>query len=208
MVNVLLDLADDRRHPRKRRRVFAAGNVPAVNGIVMAPMLLAVAGALALAVSPAFVAVLATYVVVTTAYSFALKRLVLIDVFTLAGLYTLRLIGGSAALGLWPSFWLLAFSMFIFLSLAMLKRYTELLGVREAGAAAAPGRGYRTDDLGLLAALGGGAGYLSVLVLALYVNSPAVLPLCVRLAKHDQRADHDCADRVVAVRRGARRDVQ
>ena len=101
----------------------------------------------------------------------------LIDVFTLAGLYTLRLIGGSAALGLWPSFWLLAFSMFIFLSLAMLKRYTELLGVREAGAAAAPGRGYRTDDLGLLAALGGGAGYLSVLVLALYVNSPAVLPL-------------------------------
>ncbi len=177
VVNDLLDLADDRRHPRKRRRVFAAGNVPAVNGIVMAPMLLAVAGAIALAVSPAFVAVLATYVVVTTAYSFALKRLVLIDVFTLAGLYTLRLIGGSAALGLWPSFWLLAFSMFIFLSLAMLKRYTELLGVRETGASAAPGRGYRTDDLGLLAALGGGAGYLSVLVLALYVNSPAVLSL-------------------------------
>lgn len=180
VINDLLDLADDRRHPRKRRRVFAAGNVPALNGIVMAPLLLAAAAAIAFAVSPAFIAVLATYVVVTTAYSFVLKRLVLVDVFTLAGLYTLRLIGGSAALGLWPSFWLLAFSMFIFLSLAMLKRYTELLGVREAGAASAPGRGYRTGDLDLLAALGGGAGYLSVLVLALYVNSPAVLPLYSR----------------------------
>ncbi len=176
VVNDLLDLADDRRHPRKRLRVFAAGNVPALNGIVMAPLLLGAALAVALAVSPAFVGVLAVYVVVTTAYSFGLKRLVLVDVFTLAGLYTLRLIGGSAALGLWPSFWLLAFSMFIFLSLALLKRYTELLGVREAGEEAAPGRGYRTGDLDLLSALGGGAGYLSVLVLALYVNSPAVQP--------------------------------
>ena len=180
VINDLLDLADDRRHPRKRMRVFAAGNVPALSGIVMAPVLLAAAMAIALAVSPVFVAVLATYVAVTTAYSFALKRLVLVDVFTLAGLYTVRLIGGSAALGLWPTFWLLAFSMFVFLSLAMLKRYTELLGAREAGEASAPGRGYRTGDLELLSALGGGAGYLSVLVLALYVNSPAVLPLYAR----------------------------
>lgn len=177
VLNDLLDLADDRRHPRKRFRPFAAGNVPAVNGLAMAALLLIVAIPAAIWISPFFVATLAAYIAVTTAYSFSLKRIVLVDVFTLAGLYTLRLIGGSAALGLWPSFWLLAFSMFIFLSLAMLKRYTELLGLREAGVAAAPGRGYRTTDLDLLAALGGAAGYLSVLVLALYVNSPAVLPL-------------------------------
>lgn len=180
VLNDLLDLADDRRHPRKRFRPFAAGNVPAVNGIAMAALLLIVALAVAVWISPFFVAALAAYIAVTTAYSFSLKRIVLVDVFTLAGLYTLRLIGGSAALGLWPSFWLLAFSMFIFLSLAMLKRYTELLGLREAGLAVAPGRGYRTTDLDLLAALGGAAGYLSVLVLALYVNSPAVLPLYAR----------------------------
>jgi 4-hydroxybenzoate polyprenyltransferase/phosphoserine phosphatase len=177
VVNDLLDLADDREHPRKRRRVFAAGHVPALHGVVMAPALLAGAFAVAALVSPLFVAVLALYFVVTTAYSFALKRLVLIDVFTLAGLYTLRLIAGSAALGLWPSFWLLAFSMFIFLSLALLKRFTELVGLRDSGRPAAPGRGYRTGDAAMLTALGGSAGYMSVLVLALYVNSPAVLPL-------------------------------
>ncbi|MBM3547587.1 MAG: UbiA family prenyltransferase [Alphaproteobacteria bacterium] len=180
VLNDLLDLPEDRLHPRKRLRVFAAGDVSAVNGIVMLPILLGLAVAVSLPLSPAFLVVLALYLVVTTTYSFVLKRIVLVDVFTLAGLYTLRVIAGSAAIGLWPSFWLLAFSMFIFLSLAMLKRFTELLGLREAGAAAAPGRGYRTDDLGLLAALGGGAGFLSVLVLALYVNSPAVLPLYAR----------------------------
>ncbi len=180
VLNDLLDLADDRRHPRKRFRPFAAGNVSAVNGLAMAALLLIVAMPAAVWISPFFVATLAAYIAVTTAYSFSLKRIVLVDVFTLAGLYTLRLIGGSAALGLLPSFWLLAFSMFIFLSLAMLKRYTELLGFREAGAATAPGRGYRTTDLDLLAALGGAAGYISVLVLALYVNSSAVLPLYAR----------------------------
>jgi 4-hydroxybenzoate polyprenyltransferase len=179
-VNDLLDLPDDRLHPRKRLRVFAAGDVPAINGIVMVPALLGLAVLVAVQVTPAFLAVLAIYFAVTTAYSFALKRIVLVDVFTLAGLYTLRVIAGAAAIGLWPSFWLLAFSIFIFLSLAMLKRYTELLGLREAGGTAAPGRGYRTDDWGVVAALGGSAGYLSVLVLALYVNSPAVLPLYTR----------------------------
>jgi len=180
VLNDLLDLPEDRLHLRKRSRVFAAGDVSAVNGIVMLPVLLGLAVVAALPIPPAFLLVLALYLVVTTAYSFVLKRIVLIDVFTLAGLYTLRVIAGAAAIGLWPSFWLLAFSMFIFLSLAMLKRFTELLGLREAGAEAAPGRGYRTADLGLVAALGGAAGFLSVLVLALYVNSPAVLPLYSR----------------------------
>jgi 4-hydroxybenzoate polyprenyltransferase/phosphoserine phosphatase len=177
VLNDLLDLPEDRRHPRKRTRVFASGDVPALNGVIMLPVLLGLAVLVALPVPPAFLVVLALYLAVTTAYSFVLKRIVLVDVFTLAGLYTLRVIAGSAAIGLWPSFWLLAFSIFIFLSLAMLKRFTELLGLREAGEAAAPGRGYRTSDLELVAALGGAAGYLSVLVLALYINSPAVLPL-------------------------------
>lgn len=180
VLNDLLDLPDDRRHPRKRLRAFASGEVPALHGILMVPALLAAAVALALAVSPAFLAALALYLAATTLYSFALKRIVLVDVFTLAGLYTLRVIAGSAAIGLWPTFWILAFSMFIFLSLALLKRYTELLGVRELGAMAAPGRGYVTGDLGLLSALGAAAGFLAVLVLALYINSPAVLPLYAR----------------------------
>jgi len=180
VVNDLLDLPEDRLHPRKRSRAFAAGDVPAVNGIVMLPVLLGIAIGVSLPLPPAFLAVLVLYLAVTTAYSFALKRIVLVDVFALAGLYTLRVIAGSAAIGLWPSFWLLAFSMFIFLSLAMLKRFTELFGLRETGAEATPGRGYRTGDLGLVAALGAAAGFLSVLVLALYVNSPAVLPLYSR----------------------------
>jgi 4-hydroxybenzoate polyprenyltransferase/phosphoserine phosphatase len=180
VVNDLLDLADDRRHPRKRRRPFAAGDVPPIHGAVMAPLLVAAAVAVSLLLPPVFLAALALYVAVTTAYSFWLKRIVLLDVFTLAGLYTLRLIAGSAALALWPSFWLLAFSMFIFLSLALLKRYTELRALNESGTAAAPGRGYRIGDLEVLTSLGGSAGFLSVLVLALYVNSPAVLPLYSR----------------------------
>jgi 4-hydroxybenzoate polyprenyltransferase/phosphoserine phosphatase len=176
VLNDLFDLADDRRHPHKRTRALAAGDVPAQHGLVLAPALFAVALILAQLVTPAFVAALLTYLAAATAYTIALKRVVLVDVCTLAGLYTLRLIAGSAALELWPSSWLLAFSMFFFLSLALLKRFTELIRLREEGQESAPGREYRKNDLELLAALGGAAGYTSVLVLALYVDSPAIQP--------------------------------
>ncbi|HJU40284.1 MAG TPA: hypothetical protein VJ724_11975, partial [Tahibacter sp.] len=113
------------------------------------------------------------YYALTLAYSLHLKRVVMLDVVVLAALYTVRIIGGAAAIGGGLSFWLLAFSMFLFLSLAMLKRYTELAALQNGPTNKASGRGYTVDDVPLIQSLGGSSGYLSVLVLALYINSTA-----------------------------------
>lgn len=173
LLNDLLDLDADRRHARKRLRPFAAGTLPLASGLLLAP-LLAVAGlALAFAVSLPFAGVLAGYYALTLAYSLQLKRIVMLDVVVLAALYTVRIIGGAVVIGGGLSFWLLAFSMFLFLSLAMLKRYTELQGLVDSGRAGASGRGYAVDDIALIQSLGGASGYMSVLVLALYINSTA-----------------------------------
>lgn len=177
VINDLFDLDSDRAHPRKKERPFASGALPLKHGMLAAPLLLAAAFGLALYVSPAFAAVLLGYMAVTSAYSFYLKRMVVIDVMVLAGLYTVRIIGGAAAISAPLSFWLLAFSMFIFLSLAMLKRYTELLDALSSGKAKASGRGYNVDDLPLIQSMGAASGYMSVLVLALYINSPESLEL-------------------------------
>ena len=138
------------------------------------PTLLVVAFAIALLCLPLkFSLVLLGYYVLTLAYSLALKRAVMVDVVVLAMLYTTRVVAGAAAMALTPTFWILAFCMFIFLSLALVKRYTELYEAREKGVQVkAPGRGYVASDFELLASLGGSAGYLSVLVLALYINDP------------------------------------
>ncbi|MER2622430.1 MAG: UbiA family prenyltransferase [Accumulibacter sp.] len=171
LLNDLLDLDEDRRHPRKRLRPFASGMLPVAHGVVATLLLLASAVLLAGLLSPGFRAALATYYAVTLAYSFYLKKLVLIDILVLAGLYTVRLIAGGAAVNLGLSFWLLAFSVFLFMSLALVKRYTELLVQRDAGALTACGRGYHVDDFPLLQSMGVVSGYMSVLVLALYINS-------------------------------------
>ena len=173
LLNDLLDLASDRRHPRKRERPFAAGTLPLTAGLVAAPALTLAAFALALVIAPLFALTLLGYYVLTLAYSFRLKRIVMLDVVVLAALYTIRIVAGAAAIAQPLSFWLLAFSMFIFLSLAMLKRYTELRVLQANGWNNAEGRGYRVDDLGLIQSLGAASGYLSVLVLALYINSTA-----------------------------------
>uniref|UniRef100_UPI0016614346 UbiA family prenyltransferase n=1 Tax=Stenotrophomonas maltophilia TaxID=40324 RepID=UPI0016614346 len=133
VLNDLLDLDADRRHPRKRHRPFAAGRLPLLHGLVAGPLLTLCGLAVALSCGPAFAAVLAGYYVLTVAYSLRLKRIVMLDVVLLASLYTLRIIGGTVAIGAELSFWLLAFSMFIFLSLALLKRYTELHAVLARG---------------------------------------------------------------------------
>jgi 4-hydroxybenzoate polyprenyltransferase len=112
--------------------------------------------------------------VLTVAYSLRLKGVVLVDAICLAALYTLRVIAGAAAAGVALSFWLLIFSVFLFLSLAFVKRYSELDALRRASQLRAAGRGYHVDDLPVLESLGAAAGYLSVLVLALYINSPAI----------------------------------
>ncbi len=173
LLNDLLDLAADRHHPRKRARPFAAGRLPLVQGLLLSPLLTLASFGLALRLSPKFAAVLVLYYALTLAYSFRLKRKAMLDVMVLAGLYTLRIIAGSVLLVAAPSFWLLAFSMFLFLSLAMLKRYTELRTLLVDGKEASLGRGYTVDDLPLVQSLGGASGYLAVLVLALYINSTA-----------------------------------
>ena len=173
LLNDLLDLPSDRLHPRKRRRPFAAGQLSVLSGLIAAPLLLAAAFTLAVLCLPErFVLALAGYYALTCAYSFWLKRVEMLDVVVLAALYTARIIAGTFALSLPLSFWLLAFSMFLFLSLALVKRYTELALMRERGRNDAAGRGYSVDDLPLIASLGGTSGYLAVLVLALYINSP------------------------------------
>jgi 4-hydroxybenzoate polyprenyltransferase len=173
--NDLLDLDSDRQHPRKRYRPLAAGILPLSHGLIIAPLLAILAFYLATLLSGVFAMTLLMYFVLTLGYSFRLKRIVMLDVVILAGLYTTRIIAGTVVIHVELSFWLLAFSMFVFLSLAMLKRYAELLTLKTTGMANGPisGRGYDVDDLPLLQSLGGAAGYLSVLVLALYINSEA-----------------------------------
>ncbi len=173
LLNDLIDLNSDRHHSSKRRRPFAAGDLPLVQGALISPALTLVAFALAAWLSPMFAGVLAGYYLLTLAYSLRLKKRVMVDVLVLAGLYTIRILGGAVLLATTPSFWLLAFSMFLFLSLAMVKRYTELRALLSQGRNKPTGRGYDVEDLQLLQALGAASGYQAVLVLALYINSTA-----------------------------------
>lgn len=171
LLNDLSDLRVDRLHPRKKLRPFAAGLLSIPAGVFSTFGLLFLAFGLALFTTPGFVAVLVVYWLLTTAYSFVLKRVVLVDVITLAGLYTVRIIAGAAAISIMPSYWLLAVSMFIFFSLALLKRSVELRGITQPDAKIA-GRGYRKEDAPILDMLGVATGCMGVLVFALYINSP------------------------------------
>ncbi len=180
LLNDMLDLEADRQHHSKCNRPFAAGTLSLVFGLLAAPILLVVAVLIALLLPAKFLAVLAAYYVVTLAYSFSLKRMVMIDVLTLAGLYTVRIVAGAAATNIELSFWLLMFAIFIFLSLAIVKRYAELHVMKQQGKLSAKGRGYQVEDLSLLQSLGGASGYLSILVLALYLNTPDI----VRMYSH------------------------
>lgn len=172
LLNDLVDVQDDRHHKRKRYRPFAAGTLSLVTGWIAWPTLMTLAVSLSVFLMPVlFTASLAVYFVLTLAYSLLLKQFAVVDVLTLAGLYTLRLIAGATAIGVGTSFWLLLFSMFIFLSLALIKRYSELKTARDAGhVGELRGRGYEPGDLELVSSLGGSAGLISVLVLALYIQ--------------------------------------
>jgi 4-hydroxybenzoate polyprenyltransferase/phosphoserine phosphatase len=174
VLNDLLDIEADRHHRSKRRRPLASGALPISWAFPLGPALLAGGLLLAASVSSLLAAVMGLYVATSFAYSWQLKRVPLLDVFVLAGLYTLRLIAGHAATGIEYSDWLLAFSMFFFLNLALVKRYQEVQILSSRGEAAVKGRGYVVDDLMLLMQLGVASGYLSVLVLALYVSSEKV----------------------------------
>jgi 4-hydroxybenzoate polyprenyltransferase/phosphoserine phosphatase len=175
--NDLLDLEDDREHPRKASRPFAAGLIPVGMGLALVPLLLAVSLTLAFYIGGPFVYWLFSYLCVTCAYSVWLKRLLLIDCLTLAMLYTLRIFAGASVADIEPSFWLLAFSCFFFLSLAFAKRYAELRLLAHTGQDFARGRAYRLSDAPLIQVLGITSGYAAVVVMALYLNSAAVVKL-------------------------------
>lgn len=177
IVNDLLDLESDRQHARKRARPFASGMLPASIGIGTAPVLLLISFGLAMTVGDAFLLWLLIYCALATAYSWRLKQWVLMDCFTLAILYTLRIIAGAAAVNVSLSFWLLAFSIFLFLSLAFIKRFAELKLMQALGTQKAHGRGYWIADTPLIQQLGIASGYAAVMVLALYLNSDSVARL-------------------------------
>lgn len=175
VVNDLMDLDSDRHHPRKRKRPFAAGVLSPLAGIAVAGALLLSSLLIAWWVAPAFLAWLAVYFVITVAYTFWLKRKEIVDALSLAALYTLRVVAGAAAVAVPSSFWLLAFSLFLFLSLAFVKRFSELQVMLSQGRDEAKGRGYVTADLPLIEMMGVVAGFSAVMVLALYINSEAVV---------------------------------
>jgi len=170
--NDLLDLPADRKHARKRARPFASGLIPVWHGAAMVPLLLLLSFYLSSRLPIGFSTVLAVYFALTLSYSLLLKRQVVVDVLMLATLYTMRVIAGGAATGIVPSFWLLAFSMFMFLSLALVKRYSELMETARQHKSAASGRGYWTNDLPVLLSAGTSSGMIAVLVIALYINNP------------------------------------
>ena len=177
LLNDLTDLESDRAHPTKRRRPLASGALSIQTAIVLTFVFLALSTALALHLGPAFLTVLLAYIILTTSYSVALKRIAILDVLVLASLYTIRIFAGGQATSITISTWLLAFSMFLFLSLALLKRYSELHNLRLRDEQETPGRGYRSSDLELVSALGAASGYISVLILALYIQSETVRSL-------------------------------
>lgn len=178
LLNDLLDLDSDRQHPKKKLRPFAAGTLPIPVGIFAVPTMLLVSFFFAYWALPLmFLALLGCYFIVTTLYSVYFKRIAILDILILAGLYSFRVLAGGVAVDVKISAWLLAFSMFLFLSLAIVKRYTELAMLELNGKKNTAGRGYRLDDMQVLQSMGTASGYLSVLVLALYINSQEVTVL-------------------------------
>ena len=199
IINDLLDIEADRLHPRKRRRPFASGDLSAIHGVAVVLIFFLAALALALAVphviaaiSPAlalahpynFLQWLAFYAVTTLAYSLRLKRAILIDVIVLSGLYTVRIIAGSAATGVAVSTWLAGFSIFFFLSLAFVKRFAELENLKARGGITSAGRGYHTDDIEQLRSFGSASAYASVVVFTLYISN---LSNATELYRHNTR---------------------
>lgn len=175
ILNDLLDLPADRIHPTKKRRPFAAGKLSIPQGIFLFIFLVITSVSLSLWLSLAFTGILVLYLIITITYSLYLKRKMVVDVLVLAGLYTHRIVAGGIAVNVAVSSWLLAFSMFIFMSLAFLKRYIELLQLTERKSI--KNRNYLVDDIEMIASVGPTNGYLAILVFSLYINSEATLTM-------------------------------
>ncbi len=172
IVNDLWDLDSDRLHPRKRLRPFASARLSILHGLAVAGVSLASAFLLAYCVSISFCLMLLAYLALTSAYSWTLKKYVLIDAIMLSLLYTLRILAGAVAIEVATSSWLLAFSVFIFLSLALVKRCAELVSLEKSGLDKAHGRDYRVTDLTVLWPLGVGTALSAAVVFGLFISSP------------------------------------
>jgi 4-hydroxybenzoate polyprenyltransferase len=172
LLNDIMDLHQDRRHPTKSRRPFASGAIPVSHGLLLFPLLVGTALFIATQLPPLFGLTMTIYFVLNLAYTFYLKRKLLVDVLALSGAYTLRILAGNAAGPIEISNWLLAFSMFLFLSLALVKRYVELdtVDADKPDEKRVMGRGYRRADLDMLSQLGVASGFAAVIVLALFVE--------------------------------------
>ncbi len=177
IINDLLDIEADRRHPRKRLRPFASGELSARTGALVIVLFLGAALAGAQLLPHAFLVWLLLYLVTTLSYSLVLKRVVLVDVILLSGLYTLRMLAGGAAAQVRISPWLAGFSLFLFLSLAMAKRFAELQNTRERGSAPSNARGYLLSDIEQLRSFGTASAYASVVVFSLYISGAEVTAL-------------------------------
>lgn len=177
VVNDLMDLAADRQHPRKRFRPLASGALALSQGSFLAIALFALGMAVSGCLGWTFLVAIVVYYLLSTAYSLSLKRRAILDICVLAGLYTLRIVAGAIASEIMLSVWLLAFAIFFFFSLAALKRQAELVDMARRKVLTNMGRGYHLNDLPIISAVALASGYMSVLVMALYVNSPSVVEL-------------------------------
>ena len=177
IVNDLLDLESDRQNHIKKLRAFASGLISIKQALVMMVVLIGAVMAIATQLPLAFLLVLGAYLISTLSYSLYFKRVAMLDVCVLASLYTLRVIGGVVVINAAWSFWLLAFSMFFFLSLALAKRVSELENIKNKNNQSSNGRGYQVIDLPMLTSAGVSSGMLSILVVALYINGEKVLQM-------------------------------
>jgi 4-hydroxybenzoate polyprenyltransferase/phosphoserine phosphatase len=177
LLNDLFDLDADRQHSKKSSRAFASGKLGIRSGLLIMAGLTLFAALLTLSLPPIFALALLAYMGCNLAYSFKLKQLAGLDIIILASLYLLRVIGGAWAIDAKLSFWLLAFSLFLFLSLAIIKRMAELIHLEQNNQSAITGSGYTINDRFIMQSLGVASGYNALLVLAFYINSAAILPL-------------------------------
>jgi 4-hydroxybenzoate polyprenyltransferase len=188
ITNDLFDLESDRYHPKKRDRPFASAKLPIMAGVILAPLLVFLSLILGWTIGIEFFVLLILYIVVTIIYSFLIKKIIILDCLTLSALFTLRIFAGAAATSIVVSFWLFVFSIFLFLSLAFVKRYAEIHTQKKIGKIHLHGRGYLVTDAPLIQILGIASGYTAMAVFALYLSSEKVTmlysqPILLWLAK-------------------------
>lgn len=175
VINDLCDVESDRKHPVKKFRPIAAGSLSVLTARIVAVFLFSSALAVALSLNKEFLIVFCSYFLLTLAYSFGLKTFALIDVLILGSLYTLRVIAGVVVISVDISYWLIIFSLFAFMSLAMIKRFTELKNMQSRNESVMTHRGYEVGDTGLILIMGIVSSYIAILVVALYIHDPLVI---------------------------------